>query len=90
MTEESYDQNKRQLLFENLTTQDDHLMHITGIEKNKTGKTFFIVKNSWGNSGPFNGYMNVSESYLAINTVSLVIPKAAISKVLLDKLKITP
>lgn len=90
MTEESWDQNKRQLSYENLTTQDDHLMHITGIEKNKAGKTFFIVKNSWGNNGPYNGYMNVSESYFAINTVSLVVPKAAIPKLILDKLKIAP
>ena len=88
MKEDSWDAKKRQQLFENLTTQDDHLMHITGIEKSKEGKTFFIVKNSWGNGGPFGGYVNVSESYFAINTISLVVPKAAISKALLDKLKI--
>lgn len=78
----------RQQLFENLTTQDDHLMHITGIEKTKGGKTFFLVKNSWGANGPYNGYMNVSEAYFAMNTISLVVPKAAIDKLLLDKLKI--
>jgi bleomycin hydrolase len=82
------DAKKRQQLFENLTTQDDHLMHITGMEKSKQGKNFFIVKNSWGNGGPFGGYVNVSESYFAINTISLVVPKAAISKAILDKLKI--
>jgi bleomycin hydrolase len=63
-------------------------MHLTGIEKSKSGKTFFVVKNSWGNVGPFNGYINVSEAYLAINTISLVVPKAALSKELLEKLKL--
>jgi len=86
--EESWDASKRQALYENLTTQDDHLMHIIGTEKSKDGKTFFIVKNSWGKVGPYDGYINVSESYFAINTVSLVIPKAALSKELLGKLDI--
>jgi bleomycin hydrolase len=88
MTEVKYDEKTRQQLFENLVTQDDHLMHITGIEKSKGGKTFFIVKNSWGEGGPFGGYVNVSEAYFAVNTISLVVPKAAISKSILDKLKI--
>ena len=83
--EEKWDQNIRQQLFENLTTQDDHLMHIVGIEKSKGGKTFFIVKNSWGESGPYKGYMHVSESYFAINTISLVVPKAAVGLGLREK-----
>lgn len=78
----------RQLLFENLTTQDDHLMHIVGIEKSKDGKMFYNVKNSWGNVGPYGGYVKVSEAYLAINTISLVVPKAALSKALIEKLKL--
>jgi bleomycin hydrolase len=87
--EEDFDAAKRQRLFENLTTQDDHLMHIIGIEKSKEGKTFFIVKNSWGDAtGPFNGFMHVSEAYFAINTISIVLPKAALDKTMLEKLKI--
>ncbi|MFI5128510.1 MAG: C1 family peptidase [Chitinophagales bacterium] len=85
--EEPWDATKRQHLYENLTTQDDHLMHIIGTQKSKDGKLFFIVKNSWGKVGPFDGYINVSEGYFAINTVSLVIPKAALSKELLGKLE---
>lgn len=83
-----WDADLRQALFENLTTQDDHLMHITGLEKAKNGKDFFIVKNSWGKVGPDDGYINVSEGYFAINTVSLVVPKAAISKAMQEKMKI--
>lgn len=81
-----YDAAIRQKLYENLTTQDDHLMHIVGTEKSKEGKTFFVVKNSWGRVGPFDGYINVSEAYFGINTISIVLPKAALSKELLQKL----
>jgi len=82
------DAKLRQTLFENLTTQDDHLMHITGLGKSSAGKPYFLVKNSWGEVGPYKGYINVSEAYFAINTISLVVPKAALSKVILEKLKI--
>jgi bleomycin hydrolase len=83
----TYDATIRQNLYENLTTQDDHLMHITGTGKSKDGKPFFIVKNSWGNIGPLQGYIYVSKAYSAINTISIVLPKAALSKELLAKLK---
>ena len=86
MNEAPYNAAIRQELYENLTTQDDHLMHIVGIEKSKDGKTFFVVKNSWGKIGPFEGYINVSEGYFAINTISIALPKAALSKELLEKL----
>jgi bleomycin hydrolase len=83
-----WDTDNRQGLFEDLITQDDHLMQITGIETSPGGKTFFIVKNSWGKMGPFNGFIHVSESYFAINTISLVVPKAGIPVVIKDKLNI--
>ena len=83
-----WDADIRQKLYENLTTQDDHLMHITGIERSSAGKPYFLVKNSWGDIGPSHGYINVSEAYFAINTISLIIPKASISKAILEKLKI--
>jgi bleomycin hydrolase len=86
--EATWNADIRQQLFENFTTQDDHLMHIVGIEKTKEGKTFFIVKNSWGTDGEYNGYVHVSEAYFAINTISLVVPKAAINLPLLQKLKL--
>jgi len=86
--EATWNADIRQQLFENFTTQDDHLMHIVGIEKTKQGKTFFIVKNSWGNEGKYFGYVHVSEAYFAINTISLVVPKSAINLPLLQKIKL--
>lgn len=86
--EAAYSQELRQQLYENLTTVDDHLMHIIGLEQSGDGKFFFKVKNSWGIVGPFKGYIEVSEPYFAINTVSLVIPKAALSKEMKKKLAI--
>jgi bleomycin hydrolase len=77
----------RQKLYEELITEDDHLMHITGIGKSKQGKDFFIVKNSWGTkAGPFEGYINVSVPYFAINTITIVVPKAALDKSFSGKL----
>ncbi|HRB30279.1 MAG TPA: C1 family peptidase [Ferruginibacter sp.] len=88
MPEAEWNPAIRQKLFENLTTQDDHLMHITGLVKTKEGKEFFTVKNSWGNIGPYNGLIEVSGPYFAINTISLVMPKAALSKEFLARLKL--
>jgi len=88
MGELPHDPETRQLLFETLVTQDDHLMHITGIAKAANGKTYFKVKNSWGDIGPDHGYINVSEGYFATNTISLIVPKAAVSRELLNKLGI--
>lgn len=76
----------RQELFEKLVTQDDHLMHITGIGKGKGDKRFFIVKNSWGVGSTFDGYVYVSEPYFAVNTINVVVPKAALDKELMKKL----
>lgn len=86
--EAPYTQDARQALYENLTTQDDHLMHIVGLEKSKENKLFFKVKNSWGEVGPFKGYIAVSQAYFAINTVSIVLPKAALSEELKNKLQV--
>ncbi len=83
-----WDAELRQTLFESLVTQEDHLMHITGMERSTNGNYFFMVKNSWGNVGPENGYIHVSESYFGINTISIIVPKAGISKTMREKLNI--
>jgi bleomycin hydrolase len=78
----------KQLLYENLTTQDDHLMHIVGVTAIENGKEFFTVKNSWGEIGPFKGFIQVSYNYFNLNTIGIVVPKAALDKALKKKLNI--
>jgi bleomycin hydrolase len=82
----SYTQNSRQELFENLTTQDDHLMHIVGLKQTGNGKTFFYVKNSWGPMGSLQGFINVSDTYFGINTITLFLPLNALSPELRAKI----
>jgi len=87
-TELSFTQNIRQDLFDKQVTQDDHLMQITGIAKDENGAAYFIVKNSWGEVGPYNGYIYVSIPYFAINTISVLVNKKALPDEELNKLVI--
>jgi bleomycin hydrolase len=69
----------RQQEFENLSTQDDHLMHIVGTVKDQHGKTYYKVKNSWGKSGHGNeGFVYMSESYLKLKAISYLVHKDAL------------
>lgn len=71
-------QQLRQETFENYTTTDDHLMHITGLAKDQNGTRYFYTKNSWGEISPFNGYLYISEPYFRLKTVSLLVNKKAV------------
>ncbi|MGB9696120.1 MAG: C1 family peptidase [Ignavibacteria bacterium] len=85
----AYTQESRQELFENLTTQDDHLMHIVGLKKSPKGKLFFYIKNSWGPLGPLAGFLNVSETYFGVNTITVVLPVNGIPQNIRTKLGLT-
>jgi bleomycin hydrolase len=90
VTEKAYSPELRQQLFESLVTQDDHLMDVTGIVTTKKGKKLFKVKNSWGdNRGAYKGYWYVSFPYFAINTITIVVPKNALSLETRLKLKVS-
>lgn len=71
-------QENRQEAFDRQETTDDHLMHITGIAHGPDGNHYFIVKNSWGPKLSFNGYLMMSEEYMAMKTVSIYVHKNAL------------
>jgi bleomycin hydrolase len=78
--EMAYSPQLRQQLFETLETQDDHLIHVVGIAKSKSGKLFFILKDSFGLENGFKGYVYVSINYFAINALSITVPKKALDQ----------
>lgn len=82
-------QQMRQETFDNQTTTDDHLMHITGLAKDKRGYTFYYTKNSWGTKDKkFDGYWYISEPYIRLKTIAVVLHKDVIPDWLKKKINI--
>jgi len=80
-------QESRQAGYENNTTTDDHLMHLTGIVKDQNGTKYYITKNSWGTErNPFGGYLNISENYVRAKTIAIMVHKNAIPAEIKKKL----
>ena len=80
-------QELRQTGYENFTTTDDHLMHLTGIVKDQNGTKYYKTKNSWGtDNNPFGGYLNMSESYVRAKTLFIMVHKNAIPPAIKSKL----
>lgn len=81
-------QKYRQITFDNFTSTDDHLMHLTGIAEDKNGNIYYQTKNSWGkNSNNYGGYLYMSKDYVMIKTIAFMVHKNAIPKGILKKLK---
>lgn len=79
----------RQQGFESFVTTDDHLMHITGITKDQNGTPYYITKNSWGTDrNKYNGYLNMSDSFVRAKTVFIMVHKDGIPKDIKKKLGI--
>lgn len=86
--EKEITQQDRQIAFDNGQTTDDHGMHIYGIAKDQNGTKYYIVKNSWGETGDFKGIWYVSETYVKYKTMNIVVHKNSIPKELRVKLGI--
>ena len=74
------DQAMRQETFESHSTTDDHLMHLTGIAHDQDGNKYYLIKNSWGEVGDHDGYLYMSESYVRLKTVAILVHKDAVKK----------
>lgn len=81
-------EEQRQAAFDDYSTTDDHGMHIVGLVKDQTGKEYYIVKNSWGESNDYKGYMYASKEYVKYKTISILLHKNAVKKDIKNKLGI--
>lgn len=81
-------QEMRQIAFDNFQTTDDHGMHIIGKAKDSRGKTFYKVKNSWGDYNMHNGYFYASKPYVSYKTMCIMVHKDAIPPGIREKLNL--
>lgn len=76
----------RQTAFDNYTTTDDHGMHIIGLAKDQTGKEYYIVKNSWGETNDYKGFLFVTKNFVKYKTTALMVNKGGIPTDIAKKL----
>lgn len=63
----------RQKAFEAHQTTDDHCMEIIGLAHDQHGRRFFLCKNSWGTGNRYRGFMFLSEPYVQMKTIAVVV-----------------
>ncbi|WP_298650254.1 C1 family peptidase, partial [uncultured Proteiniphilum sp.] len=86
LAEKEITQEMRQQSFDNYQTTDDHGMQIYGIAEDQNGNKFYMVKNSWGETGPYKGLWYVSDPFVRYKTLSIVIHRDAIPSSIAAKL----
>ena len=72
-------QELRQEQWDNWTFTYDHVMLIFGKAVDEQGRPYYLVKNSWGNSGPYKGIWYMSRDYMALNTTYIFLNREAVS-----------
>ena len=80
-------QEKRQEEFDNWELTDDHGMLIYGIAKDQNGREYYMVKNSWGETGDYKGIWYMSKNFIIAKTMDFMVNKNAVPKDILGKLK---
>ena len=78
----------RQEAFDNYSTTDDHGMHIVGKAKDQSGREYYIVKNSWGATNDYKGYLYVTKAYVQLKTTAFLLNKKAIPAEMRSKLNL--
>lgn len=86
--EKKVTEDDRQKAFDNYETTDDHGMHITGIAKDQNGKEYYIVKNSWGLSNDYKGYLYMTKEFMKYKATAIMVHKSAVPKAIAKKLAI--
>ncbi|MCR5678946.1 MAG: C1 family peptidase [Prevotella sp.] len=81
-------QEMRQERFDNWELTDDHGMLIYGVAKDQNGKEYYMVKNSWGETGDYKGTWYMTKAFVAANTMDFLINKNAIPKNIRKKLNL--
>ena len=88
LKEKEITQEDRQAGYDNYETTDDHGMHIYGIAKDQHGNKYYMVKNSWGETGPYDGFWYASEAFVKYKSTNVTINKDGLPKAIAPKLNV--
>lgn len=69
-----------------LNTTDDHAMQIVGLAKDQNGKEYYKVKNSWGASNDYKGYLYVTKAFVQLKSTGILLNKGGVPKNIKNKL----
>ena len=79
-------QELRQDYYDEKTSTDDHGMHLYGTAKDQNGTKYYLIKNSWGETGEYKGIWYMSENYVKGKTLNILVNKNAVPKDILKKI----
>jgi hypothetical protein len=79
-------QELRQQYYDEKTSTDDHGMHLYGIAKDQNGVKYYMIKNSWGVTGAYDGLWYMSENFVKGKTLNILVNKKAVPKEILKKI----
>ena len=71
-------QELRQERFDNWESTYDHVMLIYGVARDQNGREYYMVKNSWGKTGDYEGTWYMSKAFIALNTTYVFFNRNAI------------
>ena len=80
-------QAMRQAQWDDWTFTYDHVMLVYGRATDANGKPYYMVKNSWGRYGDYDGTWYMSRDYMMLNTTYLFLNRKALPKTLQKRLK---
>jgi bleomycin hydrolase len=69
-------QSLRQEQFEQFKTTDDHCLVLVGIARDEKNEKYYLAKNSWGNHNVYGGFMYLSENYVKLKTIAVMIRRS--------------
>lgn len=69
-----------------LNTTDDHAMQIVGLAKDQNGKEYYKVKNSWGTTNDYKGYLYVTKAFVQLKSTGILLNKGGVPKNIKNKL----
>lgn len=87
--EQEVTEQTRQAAFDNYDTTDDHGMHIVGLSKDQNGKEYYIVKNSWGATNDYQGYLYMTKNFVKLKTTAILLNKGGLPKDIAKKINVS-